>query len=170
MEPLRAALDALATHLWDERRLLTLLLYRLTVARLLLSADERRFAPEALREVDQTVDHLRAEELRRDTVVRDLAAEWQVLPDTLTLPEVVRRSPPPYDHTFAEHLEAFEQLANEIELITKENRVLAHTAMQDVSDTIGHLTGTPVSVPATYDASGRLGAAAAVGGRLREAL
>lgn len=170
MEPVRAALDALATRLWDERRLLLLLLYRLTVARLLLSADERRFLADALHEVDQTLEQLRTEELRRDQAVRDLAAEWQVAPDTLSLPEIARRSPPPYDHTFSDHLDAFEQLANEIEVLSTENRVLANATMQDVSETISHITGPPEQAPATYDASGRLGASAAVGSRLREAL
>lgn len=170
MEPVRAALDALATRLWDERRLLLLLLYRLTVARLLLSADERRFVSDALHEVDQTLEQLRCEELRRDQAVRDLAAEWQVAPDTLSLPEIARRSPPPYDHTFGDHLDAFQQLANEIEVLSTENRVLASATMQDVSETISQITGPPEQTPATYDASGRLGSNAGVGNRLREAL
>lgn len=171
MEPVRAALESLATRLWDERRLLMLLLYRLTVARLLLSADERRFVPDALREVDRTVELLRDEELRRDEAVRGLAAQWQLPPESVTLPEIVRRSPPPYDHTFGEHLQAFQHLAEEIETISHQNRVLAHAAMQDLSETIGHLTGDPAGTGATYDASGRYGAAtSAVGGRVREAL
>ena len=171
MEPVRAALETLAARLWDERRLLMLLLYRLTVARLLLSADERRFVPDALREVDRTVELLRDEELRRDEAVRALAAEWRLAPETVTLPEIVRRSPPPYDHTFGEHLAAFQQLAEEIETISQHNRVLAHAAMQDLSETIGQLTGDHAGPGATYDAYGRYEAAAGgVGARLREAL
>lgn len=170
MDAERAALERLAERLWDERRIVTLLLYRLTVSRLLLAADERRFAPEALREVDQAVELLREGELERDLALRDLAEVWQVSPEGLLLPELVARAPEPYAMSFRDHLDAFQQLAEEIDAVTAENRTLANTQLDHVSDSIDALTGVPRERNVTYDAQGRLEGAGAVGGRLRRAL
>lgn len=165
-----AALDELATRMWDERHLLTVLLYRLTVARLLLAADERRFTADAVHEVDRTVAQLREEEERRDTALRDLAEAWEVDPATLSLPEVARRAPTPYDHTFDEHLSAFRSMTDEIEQLARTNRTLAQAAMLDLSATLDQLTGADPAPATTYDATGQLDPAGPVGGRLREAL
>lgn len=170
MDTERAALDALAARLWDERRLVMLLLYRLTVSKLLLAADERRFAPDALREVDEAVELLRDEEFERDLAVRELAGLWQIAPEELTLPLVAQRAPEPYRHTFAEHLQAFQTLAAEIDAVTAENRTLAAMELEQVSDTIDQITGAPRQPAVTYDARGRVGTGGRVGGRLREAL
>lgn len=166
----RAALEELADRLWDERRIVTFLLYKLTVSRLLLAADERRFAPEALREVDQAVEMLRDGEFRRDEAVRRLAGIWQVAPDDVSLPGLAARAPTPFSHTFAEHLAAFRELAAEIEGVARENRVLARAELDHLSASIEQLTGIQPTAPTTYDAHGQLDPRAAVGGRLREAL
>lgn len=170
MDDDRRALDDLAARLWDERRIVTFLLFKLTVTRLLLAADERRFVPDALQEVDRTVELLREGELRRDTALRELAGRWRMAPDELTLGELARRAPEPYDHTFGEHLTAFRELAAEVDAVARENRSLARAELEHVSDSIGLLTGTDRHAPATYDARGRLGVRAAVGGHLREVL
>lgn len=166
----RAALEELAARLWDERRIVTFLLYKLTVSRLLLAADERRFAPDALREVDQAVQLLRDGELERDEAVRGLAAVWQVPAEDVSLPALAEQAPPPFDHTFAEHLEAFRELTREIESVSRENRVLARTELEHLTDSIEQLTGVEQPAPSTYDAQGQLDPQAAVGGRLRETL
>lgn len=162
-------LERLAQKLWDERHIVTVLLYRLTVTRLLLAADERRFLPDAVREVDDAVAMLRAGEDARDDVLRDLAAAWQVDPAELTLDRLSRQAPPPYDHTFGEHLTAFRTLTAEIEGATRENRTLARTDLGSVQEQLDLLTGTPAG-PTTYDARGRVDAGGPVGGRLREVL
>ncbi len=164
-----AALDELGRRLWDERRIVTYLLFKLTVAKLLLSSDERRFVADALAEVDSTVELLRAGEARRDDALRDLAAVWQVDPAELTLTELARRAPVPLGHQFREHLAAFQELADEVEAITAHNRALARANIGEVRHALGLLAGT--SDDATvYDASGRLGPATPVGDRLREVL
>jgi hypothetical protein len=165
-----AALEQLAGRLWDERRIVTYLLFKLTVTRLLLAADERRFVPDALREVERTVELLREGELQRENALRELAERWQLAPAELTLQELVRRAPAPFDHTFAEHLEAFQELAAEIETVAHDNRALARVELDHLTDTIVQLTGSGGGSGATYDASGQLGNTTAVGGRLREAL
>lgn len=164
------ALEELASRLWDERRIVTYLLYKLTVTKLLLAADDRRFVPDALEEVDRTVELLRQGEARRDDAVRELAGIWQMAPDQLTLEALAHQAPAPHDHTFREHLTAFQELAGEIETVARENRSLATTEIDHLSDTIQQLTGVERPQPSTYDASGRLDNAAQVGGHLRKVL
>lgn len=164
-------LERLARHLWDERHVVTVLLYKLTVTRLLLAADERRFVPDAVREVDQTLELLRTGESDRDEVLRDLAAVWQMDPRELSLDRLARLAPPPYDQTFSEHLSAFRTLTAEIEGAARENRALARSDLAAVSDQLDVLTGSTSSPSATtYDASGAVGGTGAVGSRLREVL
>jgi hypothetical protein len=164
------ALEELASRLWDERRIVTYLLYKLTVTKLLLAADDRRFVPDALEEVDRTVDLLRQGEARRDQAVRELAGIWQMAPDQLTLEALVHHAPAPHDHIFREHLSAFQELAGEIEAVARENRTLATSEIDHLSTTIQQLTGVERPQPTTYDASGRLDNTTAVGGHLRKVL
>lgn len=166
----RRALEELARRLGDERQVVTYLLYKLTVTHLMLSADERRFVPDALREVEEAVDLLRDGELARDEALRELASLWAVDPGELTLAELVRRSPPPFDHVFADHLAAFRDLAAEIDRTAGSNRGLARTTLAAVTGQLDQLTGAATSTPTTYDAQGQIDAAGSVGGRLREVL
>ncbi|MFP4634403.1 MAG: flagellar export chaperone FlgN [Nitriliruptoraceae bacterium] len=165
-----AHLAELGHRLWDEREVVTHLLYRLTVSKLLLAADERRFVADAFDEVEQAVARLRENELARDRAVRDLAERWQVDPQQLTLAELARRSPPPFDHTFSEHRDAFQRLAAEIEDLAGQNRALAANELDAVRGTIDLLTGEDRSTTATYDAHGQLDTAERVGSVLREVL
>ena len=164
----RRALDELSRRLWDERQVVNHLLFKLTVTRLLLAADERRFVPESLEEVERAVEALRQGEYARDAALRELASLWAYDPIELTLGELARRSPPPFDHTFAEHAVAFRDLAGEIEQVARENRVLANGDLQVVAGQLDQLSGPQVPVASTYDASGQIDASAGVGARLRE--
>ena len=166
----RAALENLSRRLWDERRIVTHLLYKLTVTRLLLAADERRFVADAIQEVEHTVELLRAGELARDEALRGLAARWTTDPQGLTLGELARRSPSPFSHSFAEHLMAFRDLAAEIEHTARENRMLARSDLQIVAGQLEQLTGARPAEATTYGASGQLDPATGVGARLREVL
>lgn len=170
MDKDRRALQELARRLGDERQIVTFLLYKLTVTNLMLAADEQRFVPEALREVEEAVDRLREGELERDEALRQLAAAWGADPAELTLAELVRRSPPAYSHVFADHLAAFRELAGEIDRITGANRGLARSTLSAVTGQLDQLTGAATSSPTTYDAHGQVDAAGPVGGRLREVL
>lgn len=170
MNELHAALEELSRRLWDERRVVTYLLFKLTVTKLLLAADERRFVPDALKEVDRTVELLRDGELQRDEAVRDLAAMWRVDPERLTLNELTRRAPPPFDHVFNEHRMAFEGLSAEIEQVASQNRSLARTDLGEVQGTLDQLTGAAQTSVSTYDARGQVGYGRRVGDRIREVL
>jgi hypothetical protein len=164
----RRALEELSRRLWEERQVVNHLLFKLTVTRLLLAADERRFVPQALEEVELAVEALRQGEYRRDEALRGLASLWSYDPAMLTLGELARRSPPPFDHTFAEHAVAFRDLAVEIDQVARENRVLANSDLQIVAGQLDQLSGPQVPFTSTYDASGQLDGAGAVGARLRE--
>lgn len=166
----RRALEELTRCLWGQRDIVTSLLYRLTVTRLLLAADERRFLPDALREVEQAVDLLREGELARDAALREVAGLWYADPEELTLGELARRSPPPFDHTFTDHRSAFRDLAAEIERTARENRELANSGIDLVTEQLDQLTGGASAPPTTYDAHGQLDTTGGVGGRLREVL
>jgi hypothetical protein len=167
----KRALEELSHKVWEERRIVTYLLFKLTVAKLLLASDERRFVADALTEVDKTVELLRSWEAQRDESLRDLAGIWRLDPSELSLYELARRSPPPFDYTFSEHLKAFQQLAEEIDEVTEHNRSLAGSNYAEVAHTIEMMTGPPPSATTTtYDAYGQLGGSELVGRRLREAL
>jgi hypothetical protein len=170
MDPQRAALQELTSRLWDERQVVLYLLYRLTVTKRLLAADEQRFVHEALREVQEAVDLLRDGELDRGAALEELAALWQVPTDELTLPELARRSPAPFDQIFADHLAAFLALAAEIEAVSRENRLLATQGLGHLTGTLELITGREPVASATYDARGQLDTTGAVGGHLRKAL
>jgi len=170
MTELHAALEELSRRLWDERRVVTYLLFKLTVTKLLLAADERRFVPDALKEVDRTVELLRDGEHQRDDAVRELAGLWRVLPEDLTLRELARRSPPPFDHVFEEHRVAFDGLSAEIDQVAGENRALARSDLGAVQGTLDQLTGATDNVVDTYDARGQVDHRRRVGDRIREVL
>ena len=144
------------------------LLFKLTVTRLLLAADERRFVPQALQEVETAVDALRQGEDEREDALRTLAGLWTTDPGELSLVELARRSPPPYDHVFADHADAFRDLAGEIELVARENRLLAAGDLQVVAGQLEQISGPQVPLATTYDASGQLDAKTGVGARVRE--
>lgn len=146
-----ALLDRLAQRLWDERRDVTALLYKLTVTRLLLAADERRFVAGSLREVERAVELLRVGEQARETALRDLADAWRLDPDALTLDALVRLVPEPYAHTFSEHLATFRSLAAEIEGAATSYPALARSDIAFVSEQLDELTGVaePPRAPTT---------------------
>lgn len=164
------ALEELSRRLWDERRIVTYLLFKLTVTKLLLSADERRFVPDALSEVERTVELLRDGEQQRESALREVAGEWQVGHDVLSMDVLATKAPPPYDEIFREHRQAFRGLAEEIEEVARSNRQLAATEFAHLNETIEAITGVRREETATYDASGRLDNGAKVGSHLRKVL
>lgn len=150
----RQLLDQLGRHLWEERHVVTYLLFKLTVTKLMLAADDARFLPDVLDEVDQTVAELRGYEAARDESLRALASAWGLQPEELTLAALAKRSPDPYGQMFADHAGAFAELANGIEEVGRHNRALAREQLVDVASALEQITGTPPPDTPTYDASG----------------
>ncbi len=152
-------LQALADTLWSERQVVEFLLFKLTTAKLLLAADERRFVALALDEVERVVMALREAELQRSLTVERVAASMGRSSDELTLSALASTAPEPWREVFREHRDAFRALAEEIEEATAANRRLATAGLGRIHETMDLLTGH--SPQATYDAFGRARAAAA---------
>ena len=144
-------LSQLTQDLWTDRQLVELLLFKLVEAQLLLAADETRFVPSALSEVEAVMERIRDAEDDRASTVAELATEWQVAGGTLTLNEIVRRAPEPHASMLDEHRSAFRRLTDEIEQVTRENRRLA----TDATGRVKALLEGFVGATATYDAAGR---------------
>lgn len=149
----RSSLERLADTLAAERRVVEYLLFKLTAAKLLLAADEVRFVPLALDEVERVVTALRDAEEERAAAVKATAREWGVAVKDLSLSELVRHAPEPMATVFHDHQEAFTALAEEIEETAADNRRLATSALSHVQQSLDALTGgSPVG--ATYTAAG----------------
>lgn len=148
----RPSLERLADTLGAERRVVEYLLFKLVSAKLLLAADEHRFVPPALDEVERVVAALRDAERERTAALTVTAREWGIPARDLSLSELVRTSPEPMATVFREHQAAFTALAEEIEETAADNRRLATSALTQVQQALDALTAPPVG--ATYTATG----------------
>ena len=151
--PSRERLEELADTLWAERHLVEFLLYKLTVAKLLLVADERRFVSAALAEVEQVVTRLRDAEQRRQSAVATVAAEWRRAPSDITLSALAEDTEEPMRGVFEDHRKGFLELSVEIEETAMENRRLASGSLNLIQQAIEALAGPPAAP--TYNATGR---------------
>lgn len=165
----RAHVQRLAETLWQERHLVEELLFRLTCAKLLLTADEHRFLPAAIDEVDGVVAELREVELHREGQLADVAHELGIDDRLPSLSELVSLAPPPLDRVLEDHRTAFLRLASEIERTTTTNRELASQALGRVRTSIDSLSGAAPTTT-TYDAAGRVANATVVPLRMDRAL
>lgn len=146
-----ASFDELLDTLWIERRILEHLLFKLVLANLMLGADDRRFIPKALAEVEQVVEGMRHIEAERDRLVHAAAEEWHVPAQTLTLGYLATEGPEALRESFEDHRVAFLELVSEIDTVTQENRRLAMVSLDGIRSTLG------LAEPLTYDAAGRRG-------------
>lgn len=145
-------LRVLMGKLWAERHLLELLAFKLTCAKLIMAADIRRYVAPALAGVEQVVEKVRLAELDRCIALAQLAEEWVLDPETLTLAYLATHAPEPARSMFDDHQHAFRQLVSEIEETTIENRRLASTTLKEIQTTLDVLVGTEAG--ATYGATG----------------
>lgn len=139
----RRELADLAETLTTERQLLEHLLFKLVEARLMLAADEARFVPQAMKEVEAVVDRIRLSETHRTSAIRRLAQAIGEPEARLTLGFLTTWAPEPFSTMFQQHREHFLQLTTEIEQVTLENRRLASLAVQNLTDTLNALLGQP---------------------------
>ena len=151
--PSRERLEALADTLWAERHVVEFLLYKLTVAKLMLVTDERRFVSAALSEVEQVVGRLRDAEERRQAALAQVAADWGRRPADVTLSVLAEETDEPMRGVFDDHRTGFLELSVEIEETAAENRRLASGALNSIQQALGALTGT--NAAPTYTATGR---------------
>jgi len=146
-------LEGLADTLWQERRMVELLLYRMTTAKLLLAADDHRFVATAIDEIEHVLHDLRAAEEGRLAALVHVARLAGVAVEELTLSEVARRSPAPLRDVFLDHLDAFQAMTAEIEQVADTNRHLTSSALGRVRQSLDALAGAGDGT--TYDREGR---------------
>ena len=131
-----SALEVLNEVMWRERRVTEAVRFKLVEAKLILMADEPRFVPQALAELEAVVRRLRTVEHERDAALREFAAEVQMDVDRITLRALSEEAPEPWSTIFDDHRQAFLEMTAEIEDITKVNRRLATLAFSGAKETI----------------------------------
>lgn len=129
-------MDELAGLLSRERRLLEVLLFKLTTARHLLAAGESRFLTWAAAEVERATERVREAEMMRAALVQQLARSMGLAEENLTLGALAKESPEPYRSIFDDHRRAFFDLVGEVEEVTRANRQLAQRGMREVSEVL----------------------------------
>jgi hypothetical protein len=134
-----ALMDELARLLGHERRLLELLLFKLVEGKHLLAAGEARFLPYAAAEVERAMERLQEAELRRSLLVHRLAEDLELPEEALTMSALAKDSLEPYRTIFADHRQAFLDLASEIEEVTRQNRRLAERGSHNVEQLMAML-------------------------------
>jgi hypothetical protein len=139
--PATRELSQLNEVLWTERRLLDLLLFRLVSAKLVLAADEKRFAPMALGEVERAIEKIRVAELQRSLLVGRLSLAWDVPRDQLTLDYLAVWAPEPARTLFEDHRDACLTLTSEIEAVARDNQRLAAAGLGEVRELMELVVG-----------------------------
>lgn len=132
-------LETLLATLWKERRLLEHLLFKLTAAQLILRTDQSRFVVAAVSEVDRVLTALRVAERHRQSEIAALASLWSCRSEDLSLAALTTRAPSGLAPLFADHRDAFLELADQIDEVTCENQRLASLALSQVQISLAPL-------------------------------
>ena len=131
------------------------LLWRLTVLRLVATADETRFIDVAATEVDVAASELADAELVRSDLVGRLAAECGVPGTPLSLAAIAANSPEGVAMALLSYRRRLNGLTAEIEASSAQIRKHISVSMRHLDAVLGEARG---SSPSTYDADGRTAA------------
>ncbi len=142
-------LKALSDTLWRERELLEQLVFKLEVEQLILASGRTKRLPLATREVEHVLEQIRAAELGRSVEV-DEAARSLGLDAGVSLLDLSRSAPAPWDTILAEHRAAFIRLTAEISDLALSNRDLLASSHRATQETLMSLHESAL----TYDPSG----------------
>lgn len=118
----------LSAALWQERRQLELLLFRLETQRLHVEAGNLEWLNFMAAEVEAVLDRLRFEALARSVESAAVATAWG-MPAQATLVEMVSAAPAgPWPEILREHLDALRELLARLDAAARENEeaLLAH--------------------------------------------
>jgi len=135
------ALNDVSNILWQERRLLELLVFKLEEEQLVLAAGRTRWLSHATREVDNVLEEIKKVELQRAIEVEDVAQELG-LSAAPSLRELAELTPSPWSGIFEEHRRALLETAQEIDSVARANRDLLSRGQQAAREalaTIGHV-------------------------------
>lgn len=140
----------LSAALWQERRQLELLLFRLETQRLHVLAGNLHWLSFTASEVESVLDRLRFEALARSVESAAVAAEWG-LPSQATLNELVAGAPPgAWADVLQDHLDGLRELLRQLndaartsdDILSKLNRPASS------GSSAGPRSGDTVSLPA----------------------
>lgn len=126
-------LSELSHVLWQQRDLVTQLIYRLEVQRLLLTNGRADWIEYATADVNDALDDVRRQEEFRTELLSDLAPLIQTRPDA-TLRELISAVSAPWDTIFSEHHAAFLKLSAEAEDASRFNTDLLQRGLSDLGD------------------------------------
>ncbi|HVU91327.1 MAG TPA: hypothetical protein VHC23_03790 [Jatrophihabitans sp.] len=128
---------SLSSTLWRLREVLDQLLFKVFETRLVLASGQGKWLAKASRELDAALQELRHVEVLR-AVEAIAIADQLALPPDLTLAQVARVAPPPWDTIFAEHRDALRELAADLDHATSEiPPPPADTSQHDEIDIVG---------------------------------
>ncbi|WP_203135607.1 flagellar protein FlgN [Microbacterium sp. JZ31] len=131
--------NELSLHLWRERELLEMLLFKLEEQQLLLAAGKSRWIHFATREVEQVLDRMRQTGLGRAVEVTAVADEWGA-PEDATLRELLEHAPTDaWREVFSEHLRAMTELTAEIEQLRDANELQLRAAVRATQEAVAGL-------------------------------
>ena len=114
-------MQALSDVLFQERRVLELLLFKLDTERLLLDTGRERWLALAAREVDTVLDELNKVELARSVLMAQAAPELG-LDTSATLATLVASVPAPWGTLFAQHQQELQGLMREVLAASESSR------------------------------------------------
>ncbi|MCP5027985.1 MAG: flagellar protein FlgN [Actinomycetia bacterium] len=146
-------LGRLARLLWQHRRLLEDLQYRLEVQNLLLLAGRDQWVARVTSEVQETIDDISTNEVLRATLVDQLAPALGLDPGA-TLQDLVVAAPEPWNMIFEDHRISFLVAVERIDELSNSARQVLREGLDRTRSMLSSLTadGPPAL---SYDASGR---------------
>ena len=156
-------LAGVSSLLWDERDLLSHLLFKLVEEQLVLTSGQTRWLAKADDELRAAVEQLQGVELLRaagvDTLSRHLGA-----PIAATLRGLALRAPEPWSSILTAHREALHALVAEIDAVAEQNRGLLVAGADAAQETLDHISAAVhaaerPSAPATIGSAPQNGTA-----------
>ncbi|MGB6059852.1 MAG: flagellar export chaperone FlgN [Microthrixaceae bacterium] len=126
-------LSELSHVLWQQRDLVTQLIYRLEVQRLLLTNSRSEWVEYATSDVNDALDDVRRQEEFRTELLVDLSSLLGTRPDA-SLRDLIGAVSAPWDTIFSEHHAAFLKLSADAEEASRVNSDLIQRGLADLGD------------------------------------
>lgn len=126
-------LSELSHVLWQQRDLVTQLIYRLEVQRLLLTNSRSEWVEYATSDVNDALDDVRRQEEFRTELLVDLSSLLGTRQDA-SLRDLIGAVSAPWDTIFSEHHAAFLKLSADAEEASRVNSDLIHRGLADLGD------------------------------------
>ncbi|OLF19639.1 flagellar export chaperone FlgN [Actinophytocola xanthii] len=130
-----------STILWRQRELLSMLLFKLDVESLVLSAGRSRWLGAATYEVELVLEQVRENEVLRAIAVDELA-DLLGLPPGPSLADLTDALDEPWRSTFADHRKELISLSAEIDAAVRTNRGLLTSGQRAVQEALHTVTGS----------------------------